>query len=465
VKCRPVIVLILALAWLAPAQDPLSEALDAARRDVEAATQDLNAFRDAQTAGRTPLADELATLQAEVLRLRRETEQRRAARTRNQQERELLGREAARLREEFQFVHGLLEEYRRSLETHMSMAESAALGPRLEAVDRGLSAGASPSDFAASAEALLRLAEGWNLEKLGGTRYPGTCLDARGTARQGRFATLGPVTYFASEDGETSGLVVSQIGSSRPVLFPNLVPPSAGPIAALVDGREADVPVDVTGGDALRVAARSSGLVEHLRAGGFVMVPLLLIGVLALVFAVWKLLALRAVHRPEEQTLDAIADHLKAGRPDQARALLDSVSTPFAVILSAGIDHYRAPREHLEELMHERALSAITWLDRHLGMLAVLGGVAPLLGLLGTVTGMIHTFEMVTVFGTGDAKLLSGGISEALVTTETGLVIAVPVLLIHAYLSRRAKTIVSALEQTAVGLANRLHAGGEEHHA
>jgi biopolymer transport protein ExbB len=113
--------------------------------------------------------------------------------------------------------------------------------------------------------------------------------------------------------------------------------------------------------------------------------------------------------------------------------------------------------------MHERALATIPTLDRHLGMLAVLGGVAPLLGLLGTVTGMIHTFELVTIFGTGDAKLLSGGITEALVTTETGLIIAVPVLLVHAYLSRRVRGIVTSLEQTVVGFMNRMHrqeAGG-----
>ena len=114
--------------------------------------------------------------------------------------------------------------------------------------------------------------------------------------------------------------------------------------------------------------------------------------------------------------------------------------------------------------MHERALAVLPLLDRHLGLLAVLGGVAPLLGLLGTVTGMIHTFQLVTVFGSGDAKLLSGGISEALVTTEAGLIIAVPVLLVHAFLSRRVRTLVAALEQTVVGFVNRLHAESPADH-
>jgi biopolymer transport protein ExbB len=106
--------------------------------------------------------------------------------------------------------------------------------------------------------------------------------------------------------------------------------------------------------------------------------------------------------------------------------------------------------------------SAVPGLERHLQTLAVLGAVAPLLGLLGTVTGMIHTFQLVTVFGSGDAKLLSGGISEALVTTEVGLIIAVPVLLFHAFLARRVRIVVGALERTAAEFVHRLKAHAAE---
>ena len=113
-----------------------------------------------------------------------------------------------------------------------------------------------------------------------------------------------------------------------------------------------------------------------------------------------------------------------------------------------------ASREQLEELLHEHIISYVPRLERHLGTLAVLGGIAPLLGLLGTVTGMIHTFQMVTLFGSGDARLLSGGISEALITTKYGLIIAVPVLLAHAFLSRHARGKLAELEQTAIGMVN-----------
>jgi len=92
--------------------------------------------------------------------------------------------------------------------------------------------------------------------------------------------------------------------------------------------------------------------------------------------------------------------------------------------------------------------------ERGLSALAVLGAVAPLLGLLGTVTGMINTFRVITLFGTGDPKLMSGGISEALVTTELGLAVAIPIMLLHTYLSRRTDSIVGDMEGKAVQMAN-----------
>ena len=87
-------------------------------------------------------------------------------------------------------------------------------------------------------------------------------------------------------------------------------------------------------------------------------------------------------------------------------------------------------------------------------MLAVFGAVAPLLGLLGTVTGMIETFRVITLHGTGDPKLMSGGISEALITTELGLAVAIPIMLLHTVLSRRVDHVIGDMEKQAVHLTN-----------
>jgi len=439
----------------------LQTAIVEASRDVQEATHELNALRKRLDAWRRPLADELETLRAEVQRLRTDAERLRTIRRQDELERQALERDHARLREEFTFVETVLQEYRRSSETRLHVAESALLRERLTLLDEQLAGADTPEAFQEAVTALFTLAREWNRQKLGGLRGAGRCLSPEGTELEGTFAVLGPAAYFAAHSGEQAGLVVSRTGSARPALFPHQVHSFAPAIAALAAGQEAVVPVDVSAGDALRVAERSDSLVDHLVAGGFVMVPLLLIGAAALVLTLWKAITLRAVRVPPARVLDEVAVRLREGRVEAARALVEQVSRPFDDLVRAGIEHRAVRKEHLEEIMHERALASIPVLDRHLGMLAVLGAVAPLLGLLGTVTGMIHTFELVTIFGTGDAKLLSGGISEALITTETGLTIAVPVLLVHALLTRRVRTLVSGLEQTVVGFVNRLHAPPE----
>jgi biopolymer transport protein ExbB len=238
--------------------------------------------------------------------------------------------------------------------------------------------------------------------------------------------------------------------------FSGLSPESQQAITQLVQGREAVVPVDVTSGDALKVEQARESFIEHVKKGGFVMIPLLAVGASALLLALWKLVDLGLVRVRADRLLTEIITHLKAGDIEPAREQAQKLKEPMAGLVNAGIELLDAPREHMEEIMHEYILGYVPRLERHLGTLAVFGGIAPLLGLLGTVTGMIHTFQLVTLFGSGDAKLLSGGISEALVTTEFGLAIAIPVLLVHAFLSRRARTIIGTLEQTSVGLVNEL---------
>jgi biopolymer transport protein ExbB len=227
-------------------------------------------------------------------------------------------------------------------------------------------------------------------------------------------------------------------------------------IAALVRGSEARVPVDVSSGDALKVAAARKGFFEHLEEGGAVVVPLVIIALWSFVLVVlkWRQLGRECV--VGGAAVDRVLAAAVAGDHAGARAATGDVGDPLGPVLREAVEHRSARREHIEEILHERILMYVPRLEKHLGTLAVFGGVAPLLGLLGTVTGMIHTFQLVTVFGTGEATLLSGGISEALVTTEVGLAIAIPVLLVHAYLVRRVRGVVADLEQSAADFVERL---------
>jgi len=111
-------------------------------------------------------------------------------------------------------------------------------------------------------------------------------------------------------------------------------------------------------------------------------------------------------------------------------------------------------REDMENVLQEAILSEIPGLERFLSTLGMLGAIAPLLGLLGTVTGMINTFHVITYYGTGDPRMMSAGISEALVTTMLGLTAAIPIMLFHSLLSRRVENIIAQMEEKAVTLVN-----------
>ena len=139
------------------------------------------------------------------------------------------------------------------------------------------------------------------------------------------------------------------------------------------------------------------------------------------------------------------------------------VSGAGGELLLAGVENADEKRGSLEEILYEKILACRPKLERFLPFMALTAAAAPLLGLLGTVTGMIKTFNLITIFGTGDAKSLSSGISEALVTTELGLCVAIPSLILHGLLSRMARQKIGDMEQTAVGFVNGLIGNRNSH--
>jgi len=440
----------------------LRNAIEKTRADIERAVEELNALRATAQTERRPLAGRLESLRDDVADMRRRAERSRLLRRQGEQEYRAQAERNGALTETCRFVSSLLSEYRRSLETRAGRAETVLLKDRLAEVDSVLGRHDSFESLPDAGALLLETAEFWNGKKAGGMIIGGSAIDGAGVEHAGKFAVAGPAVYFHADDGTIAGPVVARLGSAMPAVYGGFTDEEKRRIALLVAGREPLVPVDVTSGDALKVAQAKPSLSEHVRKGGFVMIPLLATGILALFLVLWKIVELGRVGVGPSADLDAVMRALKEG--DAARAANEAgrLKQPLRSIVLEGIEHRDAPIEHIEEIMEERVLTCVPGLERHLGLLAVLGGVAPLLGLLGTVTGMIHTFQLVTVFGAGDARLLSSGISEALVTTEFGLAIAIPVLLAHALLSRRVRTLVERLETTAARFTEDLKPGKEK---
>ena len=130
---------------------------------------------------------------------------------------------------------------------------------------------------------------------------------------------------------------------------------------------------------------------------------------------------------------------------------------PLAKVILAGINFKHMQREDMENAIQETILREIPPLEKYLSTMGMLAAIAPLLGLLGTVTGMINTFHMITFYGTGDPRMMSGGISEALVTTMLGLMVAIPIMFAHTMLSRKVETTIGELEEKAVSFINMVN--------
>lgn len=191
-------------------------------------------------------------------------------------------------------------------------------------------------------------------------------------------------------------------------------------------------------------------------AGGPVGLVILGLGAIAMLLVLIRAIALLGLGRSASQVLEAIEAPLRAGELAAAEAAAKGVGGPGAAVAVTVLAARHQPHETLEDVASEALLGAEPRLQRFGTPISVIAAVAPLLGLLGTVTGMIATFEIITNVGTGNPKLLSGGISEALVTTQLGLIVAIPALLLGNLLGARAERVRGQLEQSALAALNAI---------
>lgn len=198
---------------------------------------------------------------------------------------------------------------------------------------------------------------------------------------------------------------------------------------------------------------------EHLRAGGVVAYVIVVLGLVTLLMLVVRTCVLAVSAAQGARLADLVTPYLQQGNWDEALAAVRTRGGPVARVLRAGLQRRDADPEQLETVLSEAMMKENLRLDRFESFIAVSTVVAPLLGLLGTVTGMINIFEVLTVHGTGDPRLLSGGIAEALIKTELGLFVAVPALLWGNVLSGWADRIRAGMETMALRVVHLRGAG------
>lgn len=205
-------------------------------------------------------------------------------------------------------------------------------------------------------------------------------------------------------------------------------------------GTVAEMAVDFTRGDILAQVVRAPDLRERMRQGGTVGMVIIVIGVFGLLFSIWKgvMLFLRG---------NAIKRQVGKTEASKGNAL--------GRVLSVYEDNPDADVETLELKLDEAILRETAPLEAGLPLIKVLYVVAPLIGLLGTVVGMIVTFQQITLFGTGDPRMMASGISMALITTVLGLCVAIPLTVVHSVLHSRSRSLIQILEEQAAGIIAR----------
>jgi len=196
---------------------------------------------------------------------------------------------------------------------------------------------------------------------------------------------------------------------------------------------------------------------EKIRSGGALVWPILGLGLLALLIILERIWMLRRLHTRTDALLEQVREDVHRGHWHTAMDRCQKERGAPSRILLAGLRNRHLEKRLLDDALSEAIVREMPTLDRFMPILSVIAAVTPLLGLLGTVTGMISTFEVITEHGTGDPKMLSGGISVALVTTQLGLAVAIPVLLVQNLLSGFIEHVVGDMYMGALTLNNAIH--------
>jgi len=226
-------------------------------------------------------------------------------------------------------------------------------------------------------------------------------------------------------------------------------------ITKYMKGQKEAIYMDISRGGALQQFTRKLRLWEQIPKGGPIIWPILTILVLGFLIVMERLIFLlhRRIH------LNKIFDRIEKAAASQnweacQQTCVPYLKNPVIRVIQSGLGHLDLPREEMENVLQEAILKEIPPMERFLSTLGMLAAIAPLLGLLGTVTGMIETFHVITQHGTGDPRMMAGGISQALLTTMLGLSVAIPIMLSHTLLSRAVENTIGLMEEKAVALVN-----------
>ena len=407
------------------------------KKDLEASSQKLTEYRESVTSEKIEFAEKLTATKVELTEKRRKAK---LAAMKNADRKAIMAKlqyDVSAKTREVSFLESQLGGFQGKFLSSLYKGET--IEPNL-----------LPQDDSLTERMKLLEAGILRLEvQLGGAVIEAEAADDNGKIQQGSIVSFGPVAWFSGE-GDSSGSIVVDKASRNAKLIEGGV---AG-VNELVAGNEVNLEMDLTGGKARALASISSTPLSLFQKGGAWIWPIIAVALVSLVFAFIKFIQLSKIKNPQSGWLSGLLENVREGDIQSASESCSSVSHPVGIVMQNALTGSHKGADVVEEIIYEQMIDVQSKLQKWLPFIAVTAAIAPLLGLLGTVSGMITTFNGLSVVGTGDPKLLSGGISEALVTTLFGLVVAIPALVLHSLLSRRSQGIVQTTEKIGLTVVN-----------
>ena len=463
-KTGLLISLALTLALASPAAEPIDQAMQKAALDyaerLRQANAELNAARTKIAADKAPLLTALRTAEDRLIAVQEDTTRRNTAHEEVQDTRRHLQSDAEALQRNRAYLDSLAQDSLKAFADAALPAEGALQADGLRALQQQLDAPTTGAEGKAAGdvgEFLFARIEG----SLGGGTAAGSArFDDDNQVWPGAFAFVGPQVYFRADNGRAGLVMRPREESAGLVAVVHAMPEwNAADAAAFFQGRPGALPVDPTGGKALRLKEAKGDLWQHINKGGMVAYAIVGVGLLALLLMGLKT---RDVLRLAVDAPGAVRGFLAlvaTGTPAEVARALPALKPATRELFAVGLKYRDQPKDTLEEhlqaiLLHQRLIA-----ERRLPLLAVIATAAPLMGLLGTVVGMVRTFALITVFGTGNAGKLAGGISEVLVATELGLIVAIPTLVAHGFLAHLIHKKLAMLESYALEFVTAAKSG------
>lgn len=203
-------------------------------------------------------------------------------------------------------------------------------------------------------------------------------------------------------------------------------------------------------------------MLEVLLSGGWLMIPILACSVLSLAISLERVISLQDKNVAPKDLMSSVELWIQNDQMTPERMQDIRESSALGEVLIAGLNSSYLSRERMQQSIQETAAQVVHELERNLTALGTIASITPLLGLLGTVLGMIKVFSVIMIQGTGNASVFAGGISEALITTAAGMFVAIPTLIFHRYFHRKIDSLVIDMEREAVKFVDSIHGEGQE---